>query len=56
MNKKKILKLDSDGNVIAQYDSLKDACEINNLNMGHVSEVCSGKRKTAGGYHWEYID
>lgn len=24
-------------------------------NAGHISEVCSGKRQTAFGYHWEYV-
>ena len=23
---------------------------------GHIPEVCSGKRKTAGGYHWEKVE
>lgn len=23
---------------------------------GHISEVCKGKRKTAYGYHWKYIE
>lgn len=23
---------------------------------GHITEVCQGKRKTAYGYHWEYLD
>ena len=36
------------------YDSAKQASEI--LNIGHIHEVCKGKRQTAGGYHWEYVD
>lgn len=55
MYKKKICKLDSNNCVLAQYDSLVEACKINKLNIGHVSEVCSGKRTTAGGYYWKYI-
>lgn len=37
------------------YDSLKDACVAVNLKtQSHIGQCCSGKRKTAGGYHWEY--
>lgn len=25
-------------------------------NAGHITEVCCGKRKTAYGYHWEYVE
>ena len=25
-------------------------------NIKHIGETCNGKRKTAGGYHWEFID
>lgn len=25
------------------------------LKTHHIGEACSGKRKTAGGYHWKYI-
>ena len=38
------------------YDSFHEAarkCGIK--NYANISEVCSGKRKSAGGYHWEYM-
>lgn len=25
-------------------------------NAGHITEVCKGKRKTAFGYHWKYLE
>lgn len=28
----------------------------NTKNSGHITEVCKGKRKTAFGYHWKYLD
>jgi group I intron endonuclease len=28
----------------------------NTKNSGHITEVCKGKRKTAYGYHWQYLD
>jgi hypothetical protein len=36
------------------YDSIKEAQE--SLGIANISAVCSGKRKTAGGYHWEYVE
>lgn len=24
------------------------------LSAGHISSCCQGKRKTIGGYHWQY--
>lgn len=47
------------------FDSLADAerwsmSDANDNNKKaahqHISKVCSGKRKTCGGYHWKYID
>ena len=26
------------------------------INHRHISEVCNGQRKTAGGYTWKYIE
>lgn len=39
------------------YDYPLDAArELNKKNSGHILEVCYGKRKTAYGYHWEFIN
>lgn len=32
------------------------AAERDNKCNGHIAHVCQGKRKTAGGYKWKYID
>ncbi len=37
------------------YDSITKAALSLNINGTHISSVCSGKRKTCGGYHWEYV-
>lgn len=36
------------------YQSMDEAKE--KTGIGHIGEVCNGHRKTAGGYHWEYVD
>ena len=35
------------------YNSLKEAKEQTGIN--NIYNVCNGKAKTAGGYHWQYI-
>lgn len=42
----------SDGTI---FNSIKEASLGDDLVRRHISEVCKGKRKTAGGYSWEYI-
>lgn len=37
------------------YDTLKDAASSINKNTNDIWRVCSGKRKTTGGYRWKYI-
>ena len=37
------------------YDCLLKASEKNNVNFKNISAVCRGVRKTAGGYHWQFI-
>lgn len=36
------------------YESIKEA--KNKTGINHISEACNGKQKTAGGYHWQYIE
>ena len=38
------------------FHSLRSASDSKHVNIGHMSECCNGKRKTAGGFHWVYID
>lgn len=51
--KKKKIRCVENGMV---FDSLKDASEWCNGDVGSISSCCQGKRyKTVSGYHWEYI-
>lgn len=38
------------------YESMLQASEETGVNQGNISLCCRGKRKTAGGKHWEYVD
>lgn len=49
---RKVVQLTMDGNFIAEYDCIRAAHEA--TGACHISDVCSGKRKWAGGYKWQY--
>lgn len=38
------------------YSTIKEAGECIGINFKNISEVCRGKRNTAGGFHWEYVN
>lgn len=37
------------------FDSVKEAAEKYNTEGTHITSVCKGKRKTTGGFKWEYV-
>lgn len=53
VHNKPVSQFSKDGILIKHFDSIKSAEEELNMN-GAISKVCSGKRKTAGGYIWRY--
>jgi len=38
----------------AKYSSISQAAMETGLNRGHISEVCNGRLKKTGGFHWKY--
>lgn len=38
------------------FNTIMDAERELNVNHENISKVCRGKRKTAGKYHWEYVE
>lgn len=38
------------------FCSVREAARQNNIPNASISYVCNGKRKTAGGYHWEFVE
>lgn len=51
---KKIVQYDLDGKFIKIWDSAKEAIEKLGLS-NHVTDVCHKRRKTCGGYKWEFM-
>lgn len=55
-SEKKILKLDLLGNFLEEFESLSKASQSINKykGRGNISKCCSGSKKTAYGYKWQY--
>ena len=53
-HEKEIIQLDTNNVLLKIWSSAKDAEQQTKINRCHISEVCKGKRKTAGGYIWKY--
>lgn len=52
--KKKVVEIDLDGNIIAEYTSIADAALKTNNDASNVSRVCSGERPNAKGHIFKY--
>jgi len=50
----KVIQFDLQGNFIKEWNSIKEAENSYKLPRGSISKVCKNKRKTTGGYKWEY--
>lgn len=54
-NKKAVIAMDDDGNVVGWFESTMDAERKVRVSSTNISKVCRGKRKYAGGFRWEYV-
>jgi group I intron endonuclease len=57
INKKRIGKYDSSGNLLESFDSITEASRTTVICHSTISKVClqKGHYKTAGGFVWKYI-
>ena len=53
---KPIIQYSINGKKLAEFDSLSDASNQLNINIGNITSTLKGKRKTAGGYKWKFKD
>lgn len=51
---KAIIQLDLSGNVINEFVSSYDAERQLDISESNINQCCNGKRKTAGGYKWQF--
>ena len=52
---KKVQKEDFDGIIITIYNSLSEASTKTGISEGNISMCCNKKRKSAGGYIWNFV-
>ena len=54
VHEKHIIQMDMNGNYIKTWNSANDIQEQLKIRRNNISSVCTGKRKSAGGYMWKY--
>lgn len=53
-NGKRVIQFSKSGNYIQEFKSAHTAQEKLGVLHSHISQVCNGIRKTAGGFIWRY--
>ncbi len=53
---KKVKQFTINDEHIKDFSSIIEASKELNISGGSISEVCKGKRKTAGKFKWEYVE
>lgn len=53
-NSKAIIQCATNGDELKRWTNGSIASSELSIHHGHISDCCSGKRKTAGGYVWKY--
>ena len=53
---KKVRQFTKGRHFVDRYKSLSEASRQTGVNLGHLSECCTGKRKSAGGFIWRFAD
>ncbi len=49
---KTIFQVDSNGEVIGEFSTLRMAAERSGVNRKSIRDVINGRQKTAGGFYW----
>ena len=52
--RKRVIKKDINGNIVARYASVTEASKANNIAQGAVSNNLNGRTKICGGFKYEY--
>ena len=49
-----VRQLSRDGELVAEYESLSEACNATGTHVSNITKCAKGIYKTAGGYIWKY--
>lgn len=53
---RKVLQLNLDGEIIKYWKGVTVASRELNINRCTITDVCNGRKKTAGGFKWKYTN
>ena len=53
-SRKEVQQIDKEGNVIATFQSERDAERVTGICHNNICDCLKGRRKSAGGYFWKY--
>lgn len=53
--RKSVGQFSANGMLIRRFDSMADAAKTTGVSQGNISECCNGRRKSAGGYLWNFV-
>lgn len=53
---KKVNQFDLNNNFIKQWDCVRDVLRELGIDNTSIYKCCAGKKKTAGGYRWKYVE
>ena len=53
---RRIKQYDINGNYIKTFEYIRNAQKELNIDGSSISKCCKGKRKSAGGYIWKYVN
>ena len=51
-----VIQYTKDGMLIKKWDSMQSVMDDLGINRGNISNCCSGRCKSVGGYKWKYYD
>ncbi len=54
INSKKVYQYDLNGNLIKEWDSLREAGRVLNKSFNSIGDCCRGRSRTSHGYQWSY--
>jgi group I intron endonuclease len=54
--KQRVGKLDEEGNVLEEFESIAEASKMSGALPQVISSVCQGVKKHAGGFKWKYLN
>ena len=55
-SKTRVAQYDLNDNLIAVFDSQREASEQTGTCRSSITRCCTGQRKTAGGFKWKYLE